>query len=76
MNCFICYHDNNLIRPDCLCKTLYVHPICYTKWLQKCPDILTCSICKSSVSLNFVKQYLSIEQLILMSYCGIKNNND
>jgi hypothetical protein len=29
-----------------------------------CPDILTCGICKSEVSISFVKQFVSLEQLM------------
>lgn len=67
MDCFICLSRKQpLIQPDCLCKTIYVHPGCYKKWLQTtCPDILTCSVCKSAVSVNFVKQFVSLEQLMV-----------
>ena len=67
MDCFICLSRKQpLIQPDCLCKTIYVHPGCYKKWLQTtCPDILTCSVCKSAVSVNFIKQFVSLEQLMV-----------
>ena len=68
MNCFICLSSTRqLIQPDCLCKTIYVHPGCYKKWLETCPDILICSICKSTVGINFVKKFVSLEQLMMYS---------
>lgn len=47
--------EKPLIQPDCLCKTTYVHPGCYKKWLDTCHDILTCGVCKSTVGINFIK---------------------
>ena len=65
MNCFICLSKKNpLIQPDCLCKTTYVHPECYKKWLETCSDILTCCVCNSTVSINFVKKFVTLEQLV------------
>lgn len=78
MDCFICLSRKQpLIQPDCLCKTIYVHPGCYKKWLQTtCPDILTCSICKSAVSVNFVKQFVSLEQLMIYPHKIQEPNED
>lgn len=78
MDCFICLSRKQpLIQPDCLCKTIYVHPGCYKKWLQTtCPDILTCSVCKSAVSVNFVKQFVSLEQLMIYPHKIQEPNED
>ena len=66
MDCFICLSKKKpLIQPDCLCKTTYVHPGCYKKWLDTCHDILTCGVCKSTVGINFIKKFVSLEQLMI-----------
>jgi hypothetical protein len=66
MECFICMSKKKpLIQPDCLCKTSYVHSACYKKWLETCSDILKCSVCKSAFSINFIKKFVTLEQLMV-----------
>ena len=55
-----------LIQPGCLCKTTYVHPKCYKKWSEITnSDFLKCGVCKSTVSINFVKKCVTLEQLMI-----------
>ena len=77
MDCFICLSRKQpLIQPDCVCKTIYVHPGCYKKWLQTtCPDILVCSVCKSTVSITFVKQFVTLEQFMMYPH-NIREPNE
>jgi hypothetical protein len=59
-----------------VCKTIYVHPGCYKKWLQTtCPDILVCSVCKSTVSITFVKQFVTLEQFMMYPH-NIREPNE
>ena len=65
-SCFICLSNKKtLIKSDCVCKNIYVHPSCYKKWLDTCPDIFTCSICKTDVSVTFLKKFVTMEKLML-----------
>ena len=76
MECYICLTSKYpLIQPGCLCKTIYIHPECY-KTLLKTYDIMTCSICKSDVSVDFVKQYATMEQLLVYPYRVSKSEDD
>jgi len=65
--CFICLGEKKqLIQPGCLCKTTYVHPKCYKKWAEMTnSDFLKCGVCKSAVSINFVKKCVTLEQLMI-----------
>jgi hypothetical protein len=67
MVCFICLSKKKqLIQPGCLCKTTYVHPRCYKKWAEMTKsDFLKCGVCKSAVSINFVKKCVTLEQLMI-----------
>jgi hypothetical protein len=67
MICFICLGEKKQLRqPGCLCKTTYVHPRCYKKWSEMTnSDFLKCGVCKSAVSINFVKKCVTLEQLMI-----------
>lgn len=64
MSCFICLGSKHLIQPKCKCKTLFVHRACYTEWLKTAPDMFTCTVCKTDVSISFLSKCLTTEQLM------------
>ena len=68
MSCFICLSTKKpLIKPDCVCKNIYAHTSCYKQWLDTCPDMFTCSVCKTNLSVTFIKPFVTVEKLMLYS---------
>ena len=73
--CFICLSTKKpLVKPDCVCKNIYAHTSCYKQWLETCPDMFTCSVCKTNLSVTFIKPFVTMEKLML--YNEKQDDND
>ena len=64
MSCFICLEENDqLYKPDCVCKTMVFHRLCMIEWSRKVANVFECSVCKTDMSPSFLSSFVPLKRL-------------